>query len=283
MKAREIAEREAKTFISPYNDAQIIAGQGTIGVELHRQLEQNDALFVAAGGGGLIAGIAGYLKSVAPDRRIVGCGPSIIGIAIVLIGLILFGSTFAAVATPDPAVRERMTFDDGWRFKKDDPPGIGDALSYAKTKEWLLPNGNELLDPAAPKPMPPVGQSRPTTVYTQPSFDDSSWRVLDLPHDWGVEGGFNQDYPGETGKLQWWGVGWYRKHFFIPPQDANKRVYLDLDGAMSYAIVWLNGGYVGGWPYGYSSWRVDLTNFLRFGSENVLAIRLDNPKHHVGR
>lgn len=203
---------------------------------------------------------------------------SIISIAVVLIELMSFEPTLVIVAARAPAVRDRLPFNDGWRFKNDDPPGIGDALSYAKTKDWLLPNGNELLDPAASKPIPPVGQSRPTTVYTQPSFDDSSWRVLDLPHDWGVEGGFNQDYPGETGKLQWWGVGWYRKHFFIPPQDANKRVYLDLDGAMSYAIVWLNGGYVGGWPYGYSSWRVDLTNFLRFGSENVLAIRLDNPK-----
>ena len=99
-----------------------------------------------------------------------------------------------------------------------------------------------------------------------------------MPHDWGIEGPFKQEYPGETGKLPWWGVAWYRKHFDVPATDAGRRCYLDLDGAMSYAAVWCNGHFVGGWPYGYTSWRVDLTPFLQPGGSNVLAIRLDNPK-----
>lgn len=75
MKARQTASQTGKIFISPYNDALVIAGQGTIGVELHRQLKNIDAVFVTVGGGGLVSGIAAYLKSVSPKTRIVGCWP----------------------------------------------------------------------------------------------------------------------------------------------------------------------------------------------------------------
>jgi beta-galactosidase len=112
----------------------------------------------------------------------------------------------------------------------------------------------------------------------EPGFNDAAWRKLDLPHDWGIEGPFRQEYPGETGKLPWWGVAWYRKSFDVPASDAGKRVYLDIDGAMSNASVWLNGQNLGGWAYGYASWRVDLTPHLKTGARNVLAIRLDNPE-----
>ncbi len=73
--ARRAAEESGKVFISPYNDADVIAGQGTIGVELHRQLPNLDAVFVVVGGGGLIGGIGAYLKSVSPQTEIVGCWP----------------------------------------------------------------------------------------------------------------------------------------------------------------------------------------------------------------
>lgn len=75
IEARAAAQASGQVFISPYNDRTVIAGQGTIGVELARQLERIDAVFVAVGGGGLIAGIAAYVKAISPQTRIVGCWP----------------------------------------------------------------------------------------------------------------------------------------------------------------------------------------------------------------
>jgi threonine dehydratase len=74
-KARDVAEQSGKVFISPYNDPQVIAGQGTVGVELHRQSDRIDAVFVSVGGGGLISGLASYLKSKNKNVEIVGCWP----------------------------------------------------------------------------------------------------------------------------------------------------------------------------------------------------------------
>jgi beta-galactosidase len=79
------------------------------------------------------------------------------------------------------------------------------------------------------------------------------------------------------GRLPSPGVAWYRKKLDIPPSDAGKRIFLDVDGAMSYAMVRINGNLAGGWPFGYTSWRVDLTPYIKPEGENQLAIRLDNP------
>lgn len=74
-KARAVARQSGQVFVSPYNDPQVIAGQGTLGVELHRQMPQLDAVFVSVGGGGLIAGIGSYMKAVNPNIKMVGCWP----------------------------------------------------------------------------------------------------------------------------------------------------------------------------------------------------------------
>ncbi|HEV2318590.1 MAG TPA: beta galactosidase jelly roll domain-containing protein, partial [Verrucomicrobiae bacterium] len=170
---------------------------------------------------------------------------------------------------------QRMSFDANWLFIKGDPPGTARKLAYAVVKDWVAASGAEFSRDPAPA-MPP-GNPGDDVLYTKNGFDDSGWRPLNLPHDWGIEGPFEQTYPGNTGKLPWWGVGWYRKHFQLAAANAGRRICLDVDGAMSYAMVWLNGHFVGGWPYGYSSWRMDLTPYIRFGGENVIAIRVDNP------
>lgn len=180
-------------------------------------------------------------------------------------------------AQSNDSPREQMPFNTDWRFVKGDPPGTGDRLAYAKIKNWVVPTGGDFLNPGYPKPQRPDGNLGSDIAYTQTTFNDSAWRKLDLPHDWGIEGPFAQENPGETGKLPWWGVAWYRKHFNVPAEDTGKHVFLDIDGAMAYATVWLNGQFVGGWPYGYASWRVELTPFLKIGADNVIAIRLDNP------
>jgi beta-galactosidase len=172
--------------------------------------------------------------------------------------------------------RERVSFNRGWLFRKDDPAGAEGRLAYERIKAWVNRTGGEFTAGAAGQTTP-EGNPGEDVSYTRAEFDDRGWRRLDLPHDWGVEGPFRQEYPGETGKLAWWGVGWYRKHFDVPAGDRGRKIYLDVDGAMSYASVWLNGRFVGGWPYGYASFRLDLTPHVRYGAENVLAIRLDNP------
>ncbi len=110
-----------------------------------------------------------------------------------------------------------------------------------------------------------------------PTLDDSTWQPLDLPHDWAIEGGFDMDLPNNTGKLPYSGLGWYRKHFTLPASDNGKQIFIDFDGAMSHAKVWLNGQYIGQWPYGYASFRLELTEHIKFGQDNVLAVRLNNP------
>lgn len=116
--------------------------------------------------------------------------------------------------------------------------------------------------------------SEPTNLEL-PTVDDSQWRKLNLPHDWAIEGPFHGELDGNTGKLPWRGIGWYRKHFTVSNRDKRKQFYLDFDGAMANAQVWLNGKKIGDRPYGYASFRVELTPYLFFGKENVIAVRLD--------
>jgi len=171
--------------------------------------------------------------------------------------------------------RERISLDAGWRFFKGDVPEAGTNLNYTVIRDWILPTGNPFTTNAPavrPEDPPATGIS-----FASRDFDDSGWRLVNLPHDFGIEGPFDQALPGSTGKLSWFGVAWYRKALDIPESDKGKKIYLDVDGAMSYATVWLNGKFVGGWPYGYASWRVDLTPYLDFGGDNIVSIRLDNP------
>lgn len=109
---------------------------------------------------------------------------------------------------------------------------------------------------------------------------DGKSRVLNLPHDWGVEYPFEQVYPGETGKLPWWGNARYSKTLTVDEaeQAQGTRYLLDIDGAMSDAVVWVNGDSVTEWPYGYMSFRADLTPYLKPG-ENTVTVSVNNPEN----
>ncbi|NQT81913.1 glycoside hydrolase family 2 protein [bacterium] len=184
----------------------------------------------------------------------------------------------SASRTAQTLVRERISFNTDWRFAKGDPDGTAGKLRYSNIRDWVLVTGASFTkDPNVANKKRPAGNLGLDVVYTQARFDDTGWRRVTLPHDWGIEGPFDPHAPGGTGKRPFAGIGWYRKHFTVPVDNQCRQFYLYVDGAMSYANVWLNGQYVGGWPYGYASWRVDLTPYVKFGGENVLVMRLDNP------
>lgn len=110
-------------------------------------------------------------------------------------------------------------------------------------------------------------------------FDDSAWEAVRLPHDWAISGPFNPRENGYAGKLPWRGVGWYRKTFKLDRADNSRRVYFDFDGVMAFPKVYVNGQLAGEWDYGYMSFRVDATPYVKFGGTNVVAVRVDTRRH----
>jgi beta-galactosidase len=108
-------------------------------------------------------------------------------------------------------------------------------------------------------------------------FAETNWRDVDLPHDWSIEGPFDQAAPsGGPGAYLPTGIGWYRKSFHIPESDRDKVVTLEFDGVYQDSVVWINGHFLGHRPYGYIPFAYELTPHLNFGGENVIAVRVDN-------
>ena len=214
-----------------------------------------------------------------------------------------------ALAAPAAQARESVSISRDWRFTKGDPAGLQEDLRYdvrppiedaddgkladarpdaavavddagaRVLKPWILPSANPFIKDPARHHVRPAGNPGGSVAYVQAGFDDSAWQKVDLPHDWAIAGPFIKDGPyGGMGRLPSWGIGWYRRKLDIPASDRGKSIFLDVEGAMSYATVWLNGQLVGGWPYGYNSFRLDLTPYAVPGGRNQLAIRLDNPQ-----
>lgn len=150
-------------------------------------------------------------------------------------------------------VRTEQTFEKGWKFTRDDK-----------------------------------------AEFAQPGFNDSKWQSVTVPHDWAIYGPFSinndkqemaitQDgqkealeHAGRTGGLPFVGTGWYRLNFDAPSFAKGKKATLVFDGAMSNARVYVNGKEAGFWPYGYNSFHLDATPFLKAGEKNELAVRLEN-------
>lgn len=148
-------------------------------------------------------------------------------------------------------------------------------------KPWILPTANPFIANPDERHLRPAGNPGADFPFVQPEFDDSHWAAVTLPHDWAIAGPFmagdGAAVGGGMGRLPSPGVAWYRRTLPLSEVDRGRAIYLDIDGAMSYAMVWLNGDLVGGWPYGYNSWRLDLTPYVNWDGPNQLAIRLDNP------
>ena len=135
-------------------------------------------------------------------------------------------------------LRETLDFNEGWRFHPGDATGA-DAPGF-----------------------------------DAPGFDDAAWRMLDLPHDWSIEGSFSPDHPATTGGGALpGGVGWYRKTFAVPSGGQGRLTFVTFDGIYRNSEVWINGRHLGRRPNGYASFQYDLTPYLRDG-ENVLAVRV---------
>ncbi len=118
----------------------------------------------------------------------------------------------------------------------------------------------------------------------QGNFNDSTWRPLALPHDWSIEGPFAEtNRTGGSGAFLPSGVGWYRKHFTVPPADAGKCVRIEFDGVMANSDVWINGFHLGHRPNGYVSFTYELTGHLHSGGDNIIAVRTDTSAQPASR
>jgi beta-galactosidase len=151
---------------------------------------------------------------------------------------------FSACNRQDENIRERIRFTTEWKFNLDD-----------------------------------------AEQYSSAGFDDSNWRVLNLPHDWSIEGEFSKEHPASPGGGALpGGIGWYRKTFQLPEYDEEKLIFIDFDGVYQKGEVWINGHPLGMRPYGYSSFRYELTPHLNFGDkENVVAVKVDNSEQPNSR
>lgn len=114
------------------------------------------------------------------------------------------------------------------------------------------------------------------------AFDDGSWRQLNLPHDWSVEGPYSPDLASATGYLPG-GVGWYRKAFDVSKEQEGKRFYIYFEGIYRDGEVFINGESLGMRPNGYISYMHDLTPHLRYGGSNTLAVRVDHSEYADSR
>jgi beta-galactosidase len=159
-------------------------------------------------------------------------------------GVLLLLAACVLTACSKQGPRSRTNFNVGWRFTLSD-------------------------DPAA----------------SQDGYNDGPWRSIDLPHDWSIEGEFSLENPATPGGGALpGGIGWYRKVFNVSPSDTDKLFYIEFDGIYRNSEVWINGHLLGKRPYGYISFRYEITPWLKYGQEdNIIAVRVDNSQQPNSR
>lgn len=163
------------------------------------------------------------------------------------------------------AQRKRINFDDNWKF------AFGNANDPAKDFNYSI---------AAV--FSKTGGAQKTAI--DPKFNDSNWRKLSLPHDWAVELPFvnsksfdvqSHGYKPVGGDYPETSIGWYRKKFSIARSDSGQRFQIQFDGVYRDATFWVNGFYLGNNKSGYVGCSYDISNYLHYGGENVLVVRVD--------
>jgi beta-galactosidase len=174
---------------------------------------------------------------------------------------VFFYSSWAPVA----AQRRHINFDDNWRF----------AFGHAASAEKDFNYGLRTIFSKS-------GGAAGTAI--DPAFKDSTWRTLNLPHDWAVELPFvnsssfeveSHGYKPVGGLFPETSIGWYRKHFKVQAADSGQRFQIQFDGVFRDASFWLNGFYLGNNKSGYTGVSYDITDVINYQKENVLVVRAD--------
>lgn len=111
------------------------------------------------------------------------------------------------------------------------------------------------------------------------SYNDSSWNLVNIPHDWAIYGSFDPDGDPETAKLPWKDEAWYRKIFKVDKNLAGKRIFFLFDGVMAFPKIYINGKMAYEWDYGYNSFYFDATSFIKYGEDNVISVHVDTREH----
>ncbi|HEX4268991.1 MAG TPA: beta-galactosidase GalA [Steroidobacteraceae bacterium] len=171
-------------------------------------------------------------------------------------------SATAAESPLDARPRERLLFDFGWKFRLGcGLPALRDLGSADGLDAFSKTGG---------------------FAFATESFDDSDWKMLDLPHDWAIELPFFQDENTQSHGYKPLGrdypetsIGWYRRTFEVAAADANRRTVLEFDGVFRSAMVFLNGCYLGRNDAGYVPFQLDVTDFLNYGNRNCIVVRVD--------
>ncbi|HQY11770.1 MAG TPA: beta-galactosidase GalA [Ferruginibacter sp.] len=185
-------------------------------------------------------------------------------IRIKITGLLVFLLT-GSILTGNAQQRKRMNLDEDWKF------AFGNANDPKKDFNYSIATI-----------FSKTGAAQSTAI--DPKFNDSSWRKLSLPHDWAVELPFvysksfdeqSHGYKPVGGAYPETSIGWYRKHFFVTRADSGQRFQLQFDGVYRDASFWVNGFYLGNNKSGYVGASYDISNYLRYGGENIVTVRVD--------
>lgn len=179
--------------------------------------------------------------------------------------------------------REKLLLDFGWKFHLGDAPDAKRQFDYPEVSDLAKTRIDEIGREGDSSECSDYDSNNlgGSVSFVQSSFDDSSWRELDLPHDWAVELPFDRSADMMHGfkpvgnDFKQNNIGWYRREFDLPADDKGKILWLEFDGVYRNSLVWLNGHCLGRHLSGYCSFRYEISRYVNFGGKNELVVRVD--------